>query len=163
LKKTYYIFIAIAFLTSCSTKEEKDISFELVNDFDFTQTLNKARKDDKTVLLYFSSIACVNCRRMEEEILINPEIKKTILKDYIFIPLVVDDRASAEKEYWKLSMFSDDTLKRIGEINSQFQIELTQSGSQPKFAIVSNDKQVLSTIGFTNDRIEFLKFLEKEK
>lgn len=160
MKKIYYILIAIAIVTSCSTEEEKEISLEGVNDFDFTQTLNNARKKDKSVLLYFSGIACANCRRIEEEILINQEIKKTILKDYILVPLVVDDRASAEKKHWKLSMFSDDTLKRIGEINSQLQIELTQSGSQPKFAIVSNNKKVLSTMGYTMDRNEFLKFLE---
>ena len=82
------------------------------------------------------------------------------LKDYVFFLLLVDDRASADEKFWKLSMFSDDTLKRVGEINSQLQIELTQSGSQPKFVIVSNNNKVLSTIGYTIHTKEFLNFLD---
>ncbi len=159
-EKIYYILIVITIAASCSPKEQKDISFEGVDDFDFTQTIDKARREEKTVLLYFSSIACTNCRRIEKEILKNPEIKNTILKDYVFVPLVVDDRASADEKFWKLSMFSDDTLKRVGEINSQLQIELTQSGSQPKFVIVSNNNKVLSTIGYTMNTNEFLNFLD---
>ena len=159
-EKIYYILIVITIAASCSPKEQKDISFEGVDDFDFTQTIDKAIREEKTVLLYFSSIACTNCRRIEKEILKNPEIKNTILKDYVFVPLVVDDRASADEKFWKLSMFSDDTLKRVGEINSQLQIELTQSGSQPKFVIVSNNNKVLSTIGYTMNTNEFLNFLD---
>jgi len=149
-------------VSSCYYKEKSVISFDGVKDFDFTQILQKAELEDKTILFYFSSLACNPCRQIEEEILSAPEISKLILEKNIFIPLFVDDPETAKKKYWIQSRFSDDTLKRIGTINSELQIALTQSGTQPKFAIVNNHKELISSIAYTNDKNDFLKFLGKQ-
>ncbi|WMJ75634.1 thioredoxin family protein [Cytophagaceae bacterium ABcell3] len=139
------------------------MSFIGYENFDLNKTLEKAKQENKTVLLYFSSIACVNCRKMEEMINENSKIKDAILEEYIFITLMVDDRTPAEQELWKQSEFSKDTLRTIGKLNSQLQIELTKTGHQPHFAILTEDKKLVSTINFTEDKNDLLKFIKRKE
>ncbi len=150
-------------LSSCKTSVEKNISFIGYENFDLNQTLEKAKHENKTVLLYFSSIACVNCRKMEEMINEDLKIKDAIFEEYIFITLMVDDRTPAEKELWKQSKFSKDTLRTIGELNNQLQIELTKTGHQPYFAILTEDKKIVSTINFTEEKNDLLKFTKRKE
>ncbi|WP_346883641.1 thioredoxin family protein [uncultured Algibacter sp.] len=161
MKKPYCILVFLVFLFGCNTNQRKDISFESVKNFDLDNVLKKANSNEKSVLLYFSSVACVNCRKIEAKILNTPTIKQTILDKYILVTLIVDDREIAEENYWKESRIFNRTLKKIGAINSDWQIELTQTGSQPYFAIINKEKTILSEMGYTRSDNEILNFLNK--
>lgn len=169
MKQTIYILTLTILLTNCTSKTEKgekgdkSLSFDGEKRFNLVKTLTEADDKDKSVLLYFSSLACVNCRKMEEAILDNPEITDIISDQYLLVTLVVDDQTEAEKQFWRQSLFSLDTITRVGELNSQLQIELTQSGSQPFFAIVNRDQKVVSTTGYIRNESEFISFLEVVK
>lgn len=161
MKKQLIITLLISlFLIACSGNKQEAISFEAVKDFDIAETIIKATREDKKVLIYFSSIACPNCRKMEENVLLNSNVQDLILTKFIFVPLLVDDKSIAERSYWKQSKFHNDTLKRIGQLYSELQIELTQSGSQPQFAIVSKENEVLSHRGSTMEVEVFMDFLK---
>jgi thioredoxin-related protein len=161
MKQEMHILILTLLLSSCQTSTEKSISFIGCKYFELNQILEKATQDNKTVLLYFSSKACVNCRKMEEMINENPTIKDAILEEYIFISLMVDDQTPAEKDLWKQSKFSKDTLRTVGKLNNELQIELTKTGHQPLFAILTEDKKIISTINFTEDKNDLLKFIKR--
>ena len=78
-----------------------NISFEGTKNFNLDVALEEANNQDKSVLLYFSSYACVNCRKIEDLILNDVAIKEMIINNYILTTLVVDDRSMAEKIYHK--------------------------------------------------------------
>ena len=163
LKQTIYILTLLALLTSCSDRTEKNFSFAGEKSFNLPETLKEAHDKDKKVLLYFSSLACVNCREIEGTILNNQKITDIINDEYLFVTLVVDDRTTADEKFWRPSIFSSDTLTKIGELYSQLQIELTQTGSQPLFAILSGEKETISTIGHTTNDEAFMNFLKKKE
>ena len=161
MRRTYSILFFLVFLFGCNTNQRKDITFEGVKNFDLDNVLKEANLNEKSVLLYFSSLTCVNCRKIEDKILNTPAIKQAISDKYILVTLMVDDREIAKENYWKESRIFNRTLKKIGDINSDWQIELTQTGSQPYFAVISQEKTTLSKMGFTKSDNEILNFLNK--
>jgi len=161
MKIIFYILIPLISLVACKTNDRKDISFEGVKNFDLNKVLKEANLKEKSVLLYFSSVACVNCRKIENKILNNSTIKKIIFDKYILITLVVDDREIADKNYWKNSKMFNRILKKTGEINCAWQTELTRTGTQPYFAVISQEKTISSKIGYTGNNNDLLNFLNK--
>ncbi|MEM6264798.1 MAG: thioredoxin family protein [Bacteroidota bacterium] len=163
MKKLLYPLISIALLISCSPQEEKRISFEGIQNFDFTNSLAQAKTKDKKLLIYFSGETYENCHYMEKAVLADPEVVSAILQDYMFIMLMVDDMTMAEEQFWRYGRHSHLPLKRVGDINMEYQYELTRAGSNPIFTIVSEDEKTQAILGFTNDKGDFLAFLKKNR
>ena len=59
---------------------------------DFEEGLAAAKAANKPILLDFTGWACVNCRKVEENVWSNSAIYKLLKEDYILISLYVDDR-----------------------------------------------------------------------
>src|SRR5699024_2284390 len=57
---------------------------------DYEEGLAYARKVDKPVMLDFTGMACVNCRKMEERVWSEPEILSILKNDVVLISLYVD-------------------------------------------------------------------------
>ncbi len=148
---------------SCDSQSSEKISFDGIGNIHIEEILVQSKRLNRFPLIYFTSIACVNCRNMEKAIMKDIEVKKAIRNDFMLIPLVVDDRKIAEKDFWKKSLFSNKLLKRVGEINSELQIELTQSGWQPVFAILNKEGEVISQTGYSKNLDEFMTFLNDGK
>lgn len=154
-------FYALLFLITFISCNSNNISFEGTKNFNLDDALQVANNQDKSVLLYFSSYACVNCRTIENFILNDVAIKEMIINNYVLTTLVVDDHSMAEKIYHKNNLFNNKVAKKVGEINMNWQLELTKTGSQPYFVILSQEKTVVSKIGYTNNRNELLAFLKR--
>ncbi len=61
---------------------------------DYETGMEYARRQGKPVLIDFSGYGCVNCRKMEASVWVNPEVKSIIDNDYVLITLIVDDKTS---------------------------------------------------------------------
>ncbi len=59
---------------------------------DYDEALARAQKENKPLLIDFTGWACVNCRRMEENIWPNEEVSKLIKENYVIVSLYVDER-----------------------------------------------------------------------
>lgn len=59
---------------------------------DYELGMEYARRMNKPVLVDFSGYGCVNCRKMETSVWINPEVKSMLENDYVLITLMVDDK-----------------------------------------------------------------------
>ncbi len=59
---------------------------------DYAKALQLAKAQHKPILVDFTGWACVNCRRMEEQVWIRPEIAALINEKFILVSLYVDDR-----------------------------------------------------------------------
>jgi len=134
------------------------------NVIDLIDLLYQAKKLDLPVILYFNLFACVNCRKIEEQVLNQIKISERLKQDYIFIPLSIDDRTKLSKD--QKILLSEDChfygtggeLDRIGKVNSYLQSALSKTGSQPYFYAFDSNGE-LGGCGFVKTQNEFDSFL----
>ena len=63
---------------------------QVVNDLE--TALQLAKEQQKPLLLDFTGYACVNCRKMEEQVWTAPAIAQLLREEVILVSLYVDDR-----------------------------------------------------------------------
>ena len=132
---------------------------------DFDEGLAKAKEVNKPILLDFTGWACVNCRKMEENVWSEPDIYQTLKDDYILISLYVDDN---EKELPVAQQF--DFLKANGKVKqirtvgdkwSTFQVINFKNASQPYYILLSPDLEILNSAQQYTDRDTYYAWLKK--
>ncbi|MDT0607750.1 protein-disulfide reductase DsbD family protein [Croceitalea rosinachiae] len=115
---------------------------------DFEEGVAYAKTENKPILLDFTGWACVNCRRMEEKVWSKPTIYPILRDDYVLISLYVDDRKELEKEKqfdFKYDSGRIKTIETIGQKWGTFQTINFNSASQPYYALLTPDLEVLNS------------------
>ncbi len=113
---------------------------------DFDSGLDAAKASNKPILLDFTGWACVNCRKMEEQVWSDPEVFRLINEQYILVSLYVDDREELEENRQFIHRFQNGKTKRIrtiGDLWGTFQTVNFGSISQPFYVQLSPDLEVL--------------------
>ena len=59
---------------------------------DYEKGVEYAKKTSKPIFVDFTGQACINCRKMEEYVWSDSEIKKILMKDVVLISLYVDEK-----------------------------------------------------------------------
>lgn len=114
---------------------------------DFDKGLAFAKANNKPILLDFTGWACVNCRKMEENIWSDPKVFKILKENYVLISLYVDDRKELpEKEQFKIKLNKNHlkSIKTIGDKWATFQYVNFKTSSQPYYIIMNSNLQILS-------------------
>ena len=146
-------------------EQESDCPLGLDCYKDFDKGLEAAKQNNKPILLDFTGWACVNCRKMEENVWSDPRIYRTLKEDYILISLYVDDN---EKELPENEQF--DFLKANGNVKkiktygdkwSTFQVINFKNASQPYYVLLSPDLEVLNTAQQYTDTETYYNWLQK--
>lgn len=140
----------------------KGVEAQVINDFE--QGLQLAKQQNKPILLDFTGWACVNCRKMEENVWPVPEIKELIEKDYVLVSLYVDDRKKLSPDEaftYTLPDGSKKEIKTVGDIYATLQSLNFTSVSQPLYVAISPDEQLLTRpVGYTPNQKEYLEWLK---
>ena len=128
-------------------EQENDCPLGLNCFKDFDDGLAYAKENNKPILLDFTGWACVNCRKMEENVWSRPEIYKTLKEDFVLISLYVDDN---EKELPKEQQFDFlrangkiKKIKSVGDKWATFQVVNFKNASQPYYILLSPELEVL--------------------
>jgi thiol:disulfide interchange protein DsbD len=135
--------------------------FEPVKDYDVA--LQKAKAENKPILIDFTGYACVNCRRMEENVWTNPEVKRIMSEKYVLVSLYVDDKEKlpAAKQFTYTT--KDGVQKEIITIGNKwatFETENFKNNAQPLYAIINADEILLNNpVGYTPDAKEYRDWL----
>ncbi|MDO5969039.1 protein-disulfide reductase DsbD family protein [Flavivirga aquimarina] len=132
---------------------------------DLKEGLAYAKKVNKPIMIDFTGLACVNCRKMEEHVWPLKKIDNYLRNDYVLISLYVDDKKELpEAEQVEVTRINGGTrtLKNYGHKWAHFQTQFFQTNSQPYYVLLSpNGKQILNQpVGYTPDENEYAKFLE---
>ena len=130
---------------------------------DLDEGLAFAKENNKPILIDFTGYACVNCRKMEEHVWPKKEVYNVIDKNYVLISLYVDDRKKLEEshEVPRVSGDGNRKLRTYGNKWAYFQTKYFGNNSQPYYALVSPDLELLtSPVGYTPDANEYKQFLE---
>ncbi|WP_430426460.1 cytochrome c biogenesis protein CcdA [Maribacter litoralis] len=115
---------------------------------DFDEGLVHAKKVDKPILLDFTGWACVNCRKMEENVWSDSEVFPIIKDNYVLISLYTDDREELPESEQFNYQFESGRIKEINNIAQKwgtFQDVNFGSISQPFYVLLSPDLEVLNT------------------
>ncbi len=115
---------------------------------DFEEGLAYAQKINKPILLDFTGWACVNCRKMEENVWSEPDIFPILKNDYVLISLYVDDRKELPKDQQFDFQYDSGRVKRIENIAQKwgtFQDINFNAVSQPFYVLLSPDLEVLNS------------------
>ena len=144
---------------------EKDTDCPLgLNCFkDFDEGLQYATKNNKPILLDFTGWACVNCRKMEENVWVENDIFKLINEDYVLISLYVDDRKELP-ENLQFDFIKDNgklkKIKTIGDKWATFQAVNFKTASQPYYVLMSPDLEILHAAQQYTDRDTYYNWLK---
>jgi thiol:disulfide interchange protein DsbD len=128
---------------------------------DFEEAKLRSIKENKPVLIDFTGWACVNCRRMEEGVWTDPEVKKLMSEKFILVSLYVDEKASLPEAEKFTSCITGKEIRTVGNKWSNMQFVNFNSNSQPQYVMLSPDgKLIAQPIGYST-KSEYLEFLKK--
>ena len=134
------------FYSIYQTSSECPLNLECYKDFESGRKAAIAQQ--KPILLDFTGWACVNCRKVEENIWTIPEVYKILRDELVLISLYVDDRKLLDPEDQLLITYEDGSsrkLKNVGQKWSAFQAINFKSVSQPYYVLLLPDGTVLNS------------------
>ena len=125
----------------------------------YDEGLAYAKKVNKPVLIDFTGVTCVNCRRMEEKVWSKPEILSILKEDIVMISLYVDDRTPLPKD----EVYTTANGKEIdtyGKKWSDFAITKYKANIQPYYILMGHDEENLNKpVGYTPEVEEYRAWL----
>ena len=131
---------------------------------DYDEGIELAQQVGKPILLDFTGYACVNCRKMEENVWPIDKVYEQLKEEYVLVSLYVDDRTElpeAEQLEVERANGTKRKLRNIGNKWSHFQQQRFQINTQPYYVLLSPDgKTVLNKpVGYTPDDEDYAEFL----
>lgn len=128
----------------------------------YDKGLAYARKVGKPVMLDFTGWACVNCRKMEQNVWPDPAILALLKNDVVLISLYVDDkRELAASEVAESKLHPGKQLKYIGQKWSELQTIKYKANSQPFYVLMDhNEENLIAPIAYTPDIEGFHNWLK---
>jgi thiol:disulfide interchange protein DsbD len=146
-------------------EQESDCPLGLNCYKDFEEGLAAAKVANKPILLDFTGWACVNCRKMEENVWSEPDIYQILKEEYILISLYVDDN---EKELPKEQQFdylrpngNIKKIKTVGDKWATFQTVNFKTASQPYYVLMSPELDILNIPQQYTDRDTYYTWLKE--
>ena len=131
---------------------------------DFEEGLAYAKAENKPVLLDFTGLACVNCRRMEETVWSEPDVYPLIKEDYVVISLYVDDRRElpAQEQFnFKFDNGQVKSIQTVGQKWGTFQTVNFGAASQPYYVLLSPNLTLLNGAVQNTDSETYREWLLK--
>lgn len=138
-----------------------EIKIESIHN-DYCAAIDSAKKVNKPVLIDYTGWACVNCRKMEENVWVDMEVMKRLKENYIVVSLYVDDKEELPKNQQRVSsFFKGKKIKTVGNNFSEMQAKYFNSNSQPYYVLISPDEKLLNKpVGYTPNAKNYVEFLD---
>ena len=132
--------------------------------FDYEQALAAAKREGKPLLIDFTGHGCVNCRKMEENVWVDPQVLKRLKEDFVMVALYIDERLELPESKWYTSSYDGKEKKTLGKQNADFQITRFNNNAQPYYVILDHQEQLLATPrSYNTDIAAFVEFLDGAK
>jgi thiol:disulfide interchange protein DsbD len=130
---------------------------------DYEEGMAYARESGKPVLLDFTGWACVNCRKMEEQVWSDPRVLKLLGEDYVLISLYIDEKTALPENEQIEVQIGEKTkkLRTIGNKWSHMQAIRFGTNSQPYYVVLDhNEKQLGEPAAYDPDIEKYILWLE---
>jgi thiol:disulfide interchange protein DsbD len=140
----------------------KGLEPNVINDYD--KALQLSKEQHKPIMIDFTGWACVNCRKMEENVWTDPAVYKYISENFILVSLYVDDKQklSAEKRFtYQQKNGQPKDIITIGDKWATFQTENFGQSTQPLYVLLdSNEKLLNHPVGYTPNARTYEEWLK---
>jgi thiol:disulfide interchange protein DsbD len=129
---------------------------------DYAIALEYSKKANKPLLLDFTGKGCTNCRKMEDNVWIDPEVKKMLIEDFVLVSLFVDLREKLPEDEMYISETTERKIRTIGQKWTDFQISRYNRNTQPYYVMLDgNEKEIIEGFGYTSNAEKFNIWLKK--
>lgn len=143
---------------------EAAVKFGLVSYYDYDEALKASKEQGKPVMLDFTGINCINCRKMEGQVWSDPGVMQRMKNDFIVASLYCDAQNVKIPES---EQYYSDYLKKqvvnLGQRNSDIQASKYGANAQPFYFFVDGDgnKLIENGYGYNPDVQAFIDHLDK--
>ncbi|MDG2138811.1 MAG: cytochrome c biogenesis protein CcdA [Flavobacteriales bacterium] len=112
---------------------------------DYKEALEHAKKIDKPLMLDFTGHACVNCRKMEEQVWSDQYVKEMLRNDVVLVSLYVDERIDLPKDeqYTTMMAGKEKKVKTTGDKWMVLQANNFGTNSQPYYVMLDHNENQL--------------------
>lgn len=130
---------------------------------DYDAALAYAKQVGKPLMIDFTGWSCVNCRRMEENVWVDPGVLQRIKNDYVLVSLYVDERTPLDSAY--VSPVTGRKVRTIGDKWTELEAERYGRISQPWYVLLDHEEKELTKEGrgYDEDIAAYIKFLDEGK
>jgi len=130
---------------------------------DYEDGLAYAKEINKPIMLDFTGYACVNCRKMENNVWSDPSVLPILKNDVVLISLYVDDKRELPKEE-QFTTEAGDKIITVGDKWTDFMISKYKTNTQPLYVITdlegNNLNSTKPTISYVSTE-EYLHWLKE--
>lgn len=132
--------------------------------FDYNEALAASKILKKPIMLDFTGINCANCRKMESQVLSNPQVASLLKEKFIIASLYCDyDKMPLPKkdQFYSEALQSD--VETLGDYNEHIQASKFQSNAQPFYFFVDENGNKLVPEGYqyNSDVSKFIAHLNR--
>lgn len=128
-------------------RQKSDCLLGLNCTHDYEEGLKLAREQNKPMLIDFTGYACVNCRRMEENVWSRDEVLSLMKENFIVVSLYVDDKKKLPLDQQFTYTTRDGIekeIKTVGDKWATFETENFQNNAQPLYAILDTNEVLMN-------------------
>jgi thiol:disulfide interchange protein DsbD len=127
------------------------VKYGMITYFDYDEALSVARKVHKPLMLDFTGINCVNCRKMEGSVWSDPEVMKRLKENFVIVSLYVDVSVDLQPgdQYYSKTLKKDITT--LGDKNADLQITQYNANTQPYYFFLDANENRLEPEGYGYD------------
>ena len=136
--------------------------YGLVAYFDYDEALAASRLLKKPLMLDFTGINCINCRKMEAQVWSSPDVMKRLKENFVVVSLYTDVRFELPESEQFESKELGEHVNTVGEKFMHLQASRYGSVSQPFYIFLDGKEEKLAPDGYGyNPSVEsFVKHLD---
>ncbi len=137
------------------------VKYGMTTYFDYDEALAVAKKLDRPLMLDFTGINCVNCRKMEGSVWSDPEVMRRLKDNFVIASLYVDVHRDVDlqpdEQYFSPALGKQ--ITDMGDKNADLQVSVYNANTQPYYFFLDNNEKRLVTEGYGFDQ-SIKKFIE---
>jgi thiol:disulfide interchange protein len=121
---------------------------------DYDKGLAYAKTVNKPIMLDFTGFACVNCRKMENNVWSDKRVLSILKNEIVLISLYVDDKRDLPKNEQLISKTTGSEIETIGDKWTDFMITKYKTNTQPLYVLTdlagNSLNETTPTISYTS-------------
>jgi len=136
--------------------------YGLITYFDYDEALAASRQLKKPLMLDFTGINCINCRKMEAQVWSSPEVMRRLKENFVVVSLYTDVRISLPENEEFDSKELGEHVNTVGEKFMHLQASRFGAVSQPFYIFLDGKEEKLAPdgYGYDPDVQAFIKHLD---
>lgn len=135
---------------------------DIISFHDYDKGMAYAKEVDKPALIDFTGHACVNCRKMEDNVWSDPAVLNTLNNEVVLISLYVDDKRELPDSPENISAITGEKFRNIGQKWSEFQQLRYKANAQPFYVIINHqEKQLINPSAYNPNVQEYYNWLQE--